>query len=350
MRKLIVGMMVAAFALGAFCEDNNPLIVSDNLFGSIKLDTKSEFTMVAAPFEGFASQFEDSKVDLTQTSVANTILVRDVVAVEKLIDTDTLSVFNPAATDDKTEFDNYIARMAQVKIGKVTYSYMEWLASMWFEEETMISHKFDDPDKRLVPTGSGVFIGRDVDKIPSNGFSIYAYGQIPMSFPYDQDVVVSVGKTMLSAPGELAYKAINLNEITWNGGVVGLSTWDYESDEYTEEDFGFPEVIWIDSLPKNADTILCYDPKGAANALQSRIEFVYHTGKKKWYRRSTKNSYIASANENDAVIPAGSAFWYVKKSGSDVTFKWPSAVSVAEAGDSSGDAGGNGDAGNTTNP
>ena len=65
MKKLIMGMMVVAGAFAAFCDntaaqpvDPNPLIVSQNLFGSIKVDTKSEFTMVAAPFEGFASQFD----------------------------------------------------------------------------------------------------------------------------------------------------------------------------------------------------------------------------------------------------------------------------------------------------
>ena len=310
MKKLIVGMMAAAFALGAFCEgeDNNPLIVSDNLFGSIKLDTKSEFTMVAAPFEGFASQFEDSKVDLTQTSVANTILVRDVVAVEKLIDTDTLSVFNPAATDDKTEFDNYIARLAQVKIGKVTYSYMEWLASMWFEEETMISHKFDDPDKRLVPTGSGVFIGRDVDKIPSNGFSIYAYGQIPQSFPTDP-IEIGTGKTMLCPPGELAYADVDLNkDVTFGGDIIEVSG-------------RVGTVNGVPALRPTTDSLAGAD----------RIKFYRCTGVKAqectlyrcnnvWY--GFEGTTTARGYANLAVIPAGQSFWFIKGGSGTATLQW----------------------------
>ena len=227
MKKLMIGMMATAFASVTF-GDVTPALVSENFFGSIKVDSKAEFTLVATPFEGFASQFEDSEYG---TPSSNNILVRDVVAVEKLYPNDTLSIHNPQATDEKEEFHNYIARKAKVKVpGVGTVEYMEWLASMWFEEDSMTSHKFPDPELRLVPVGSGMFVGKDpsnmtADKLNKDGiFSIYAYGQIPQSYPYDEYVNVKVGKTMLSGPGELAYNEIKLNDIKWEGGVIGMDT------------------------------------------------------------------------------------------------------------------------------
>lgn len=308
MKKLIVGMMAAAIAFGAFCEDtaaqpadNNPLVVSDNFFGSIKVDTKSEFTMVAAPFEGFASQFDEG------AAVPNAILARDVVAVEKLNPTDTMSIFNPTATDDKEEFDNYIARKASVKIGKVTYEYMEWLASMWFDEETMTSNKYPDPDVRLVPTGSGVFIGREVNSLTSDGFSIYAYGQIPQSFPAGP-IEIGAGKTTLCPPGELAYADVDLNEdVTFGGNIIEVSG--------RTGTMGGRQVLRVSTgATANADRIKYY----TFNSVKAEECTLYRCGGV-WYG-FVGTSQIGYADL--AVIPAGQSFWFLKGGEGTATLQW----------------------------
>lgn len=309
MKKLIVGMMAAAIAFGAFCEntaaqpaDNNPLVVSDNFFGSIRVDTKSEFTMVAAPFEGFASQFDEG------AAVPNAILARDVVAVEKLNPTDTMSIFNPTATDDKEEFDNYIARKASVKIGKVTYEYMEWLASMWFDEETMTSNKYPDPDVRIVPTGSGVFIGRDTNTLTTAGFSIYAYGQIPTNFP--STIELTQGKTPLSAPADLAYQPINVNEdITFVNGDVAEVTGGKTATVGQKRAFR-PNS----GATANADRIRFYKCSGAK---AQEVTLYRYNGV--WYA-FTGTSTLGYAE--DAVIPAGHAFWFLRNGEDTISLQW----------------------------
>ena len=309
MKKLIMGMMIVAGAFAAFCEDtaaqpadNNPLVVSENLFGSIRVDTKSEFTMVAAPFEGFASQFKGDPE-------ANAILARDVVAVEKLIPTDTMSIFNPDAADAKEEFDNYIARKASVTVGTgrnaVTYEYMEWLASMWFDEENMTSNKFPDPDKRLVPTGSGVFIGREVSSLTSEGFSVYAYGQIPQSFPAGP-IEIGAGKTMLCPPGELAYGDVNVNELSWA---------DVKPVTGTPIPMGTRKAVRVTaSSITNADRIKYYV---CDNAKATEYTLYFYNGE--WYRFTGGN--LLGYNDL-AVIPAGQSFWYVRSGEGTAKLQW----------------------------
>lgn len=341
MKKLVMGMMVTAFASVAF-GDVTPAIVSENFFGSIEVKSKSEFTLVATPFEGFASQFKDSEYG---TPTSNNILVRDVVAVEKLYPNDTLSIHNPQATDEKEEFHNYIARKAKVKVpGVGTFEYMEWLASMWFEEDSMTSHKFPDPELRLVPVGSGMFVGKDpsnmtADKLNEDGtFSIYAYGQVPQSYDYEQTISLGVGKHVLSAPGEMAYNKIKLNDLNWDGDIVGLKNVTIIENPALEQAFGTSKIIRLDGISNDADMIVTYDPYGVANSIKSRIEFVNCDGK--WYRKHPEYSNIAYGDEAEAEIPAGQAFWFVKQKSGTVTFSWtPAAPAPVTDGASAGDVG-----------
>ena len=219
------------------------------------------------------------------------------------------------ATDDKEEFDNYIARKASVKIGKVTYEYMEWLASMWFDEETMTSNKYPDPDVRLVPTGSGVFIGRDTNTLTTAGFSIYAYGQIPQSFPAGP-IEIGTGKTTLCPPGELAYEPIDLNNDDPENGVV--VTFDGAVAEVTGGrvgTMGGRQAFRPSSgAAANADRIKYYICDGA-----KARECTLRRYKGVWY------GFIGSSEmgyADLAVIPAGQAFWYLKSGEGVATLQW----------------------------
>lgn len=318
MKKLTMGMMTAALALAAFCEVT-PALVSENFFGSIKVDSKSEFTMVAAPFEGFASSFDDD------AEHANEILARDVIAVEKMLPNDTMSLHYPESKNAFEEFHNYIARQGKYKIPGTTQTvtYMEWLASMWFEEETMTSHKFPDADVRLVPVGSGVFVGRDEGNSPAAGFSIYAYGQIPLSFDYAQTIELKKGKTILSGPGELAYAPIDVSKLEWGEGINEIKAgeeYDPLEDGYTEEEaiaeYGGVDVLFVDDKG-SADSIVYYDTQTGNQVSLVRFN-------KRWYK--LVDAFTGIADEGKVVIPAGQAFWFLRNGDSPVTVKWPTAT------------------------
>lgn len=321
MKKLIMGMMVVAGAFAAFCDntaaqpvDTNPLIVSQNLFGSIMVESRSEFTMVAVPFEGFASQFEDSSFG---TTTPNAILARDVIAVENLATNDTMSIYYPLAEDKKEEFHNYIARKGRVKVGKEYYEYMEWLASMWFDEETMTSNKYPEPDARLVETGSGVFVGRDKGNLTQDGFSIYAYGQVPMGYDYTQTIVLKEGKTILSGPGELAYDQLDLNAFTWEGVSKSDLTGTERSGSRVFDRYGVNKVLMVDTISENADCITTYTTDYAVNTLSNRKDYYRYNGK--WVRMI--NETVASLDD-DAFIPAGQSFWYLRNTTGNASMKW----------------------------
>lgn len=321
MKKLTMGMMTAALALAAFCEVT-PALVSENFFGSIKVDSKSEFTMVAAPFEGFASSFDDD------AEHANEILARDVIAVEKMLPNDTISLHYPESTNALEEFHNYIARQGKYKIPGTTQTvtYMEWLASMWFEEETMTSHKFPDADVRLVPVGSGVFVGRDEGNSPAAGFSIYAYGQIPQSFDYTQTIKLKKGKTVLSGPGELAYEPIDLNKLVWDVTTDEVTGTERSRASYAEIYPGVTNILVGIDTPATSDFIAYYDAE-----TQEQREFLRYKGR--WLR--VLEDGIAS-REDDAVIPAGMSFWYVRNSTTgSASIKWT--IETSDASDDTGD-------------
>lgn len=302
MKKLIVGMMAAAFALGAFCEgeDPNPLIVSDNLFGSIKVDSKSEFTMVAVPFEGFASQFSGA-------AVPNSILARDVIAVENLNAPDTMHIFKPAEKDgDVDSYHNYVATWGTYRVGAAYWSYLTWGASVIFDDENLEAEKTPNADVRLVPVGSGVFIGRDAENHPEEGFSIYAYGQIPQSFDLSEAITIKEGtKRVLSAPGELAYKRVDLNSLDWG---------DTEFQEVTGRAIGERLI----GLGGTSDSITYFDTDS-----QKQWSFVRYGNK--WVKRLGalgEQGYNTVSLVDDAIIPAGLSFWYERNSSGDASLTW----------------------------
>lgn len=317
MKKLTLGIMAVAFALGVFGQigDNNPLIVSDNAFGSIKVDSKSEFTMVAAPFEGFASQFESSAVN-DGKPVANAILARDVIAVENLSSSDTMHIFKPAdqtIEGDVDDYHNYIATWGTYRVGASYWSYLTWAASVIFDDTNLNADKTPNASDRLVPVGSGVFVGRDASNNPNEGFSIYAYGQIPRSFDLSQAITVTIKagtKSILSAPGELAYLPVNLNALDWGDNTT------------------FNEVTGIErsgrliGIGGTSDSITYFDPDN-----QKQWSFVRY--KNMWRKRRGalgEQNYNSLSLEDDAIVPAGLSFWYEREASSgDASLTWKKA-------------------------
>ena len=327
MKKLIIGMMAAAFALVAFCEgdDNNspivsdsnpnPLIVSDNAFGSIKVNTKSEFTMVAVPFEGFASQFEDGNAK------PNQILARDAIAVEMLNHQDMMSIRKLDSTDPKEEFDNYFASFNTWMVGRQTYAAMSWSTSGWFTQENLNSYAAPEANMRLVNIGSGVFIGlgetsknylRQVATTEDDPYyHIYAYGQIPQNFNYTAENELKKGKTMLSPVGERAYSPVDLNKLNWRGDFTEVSGTERTNERFVAE-YGAETILTGISTPETTDYVVYFDTEK-----QEQREFVRYKGR--WIRIAKPG--IASL-ANDAFIPAGQAFWYLRKANESAYMAW----------------------------
>ena len=316
MKKLMLGMMTAVLALGAFCEVT-PALVSENLFGSIRIDSKSAFTMMGVPFEGFDSQYEDN--EYISEPQPNKILVRDVVSVERLARQDTMSIFDPNATQKEAEYHNYNIR--QQKMGSQTFKF--WVASSWFDEDTMLQIPYPEPEERLIDVGSGIFIGRHSSNNPAAGYSVYAYGQIPQSFDFDKTYTLNKGKTVISAPGEMAYTPLNVNKMTWEGAInavpgdfldceeYGLTPQDV-ADIFGEEYRDFTEFLLIDSIPPSADSIIYYDP-----ITGKEVDLVYFGTR--WFKKIDQNTGVC--DDSLAVIPPGLAFWYLRGGDTPVTMK-----------------------------
>ena len=316
-----MGMIAAAFAQVAF-SDVTPALVSENLFGSIRIDSKSAFTMVGVPFEGFAAQFEDN--EYYSEPQPNKILVRDVVSIDTLAPKDTMSIFDPDATSKEAEYHNYTLR--QQKFGTQTFKF--WVASSWFDEQIMQQIPYPEPDERLIEVSSGIFIGRNSSNNPANGYSIYAYGQIPQGFDYGKAITLEKGKTIISAPGEMAYTPLNLNSLEWSGEINAVKGERIDCEEYglTPEDvadiFGsayqdFTEFLIIDSITSKDDSIIYYDPETG-----NEVDLVYFEDS--WYKKIDENTGVR--DESMAVIPPGQAFWYLRGGDTPVTMKWSKAT------------------------
>lgn len=346
MKKMIIGMIAAVIAQVAFC-DVTPALVSENLFGSIKVssitidpdkegDNLREYAMVAVPFEGFASSFDFYDVEVRP----NTILACDVVSVDRLQDGDIMSIFNPNLLPDANgqidrtkEFDTYVANWNK------RYHVMLWDAVGWFDVEKMSYFTYTDPEERYVEVGTGVFVGREAQS-QIQKYDVYAFGQIPSAFPYDEYITLKKGKNMLSAPGEMAYKDVNINKsLEWSGTinpVQGLvdDLSQFIDDEYSEEDlkadFGIPEectsldYLSITSWPDNADIIAYYDLKS-----QKEVQMVYFDGS--WFRLIDAVSGIR--DDKAVVLTAGQSFWFVKGGDSELKVRWKNPASQISVGD-----------------
>ena len=317
MKKLMMGMMVTAFASAAFC-DVAPALVSENLFGSVRIDSRSAFTMVGVPFEGFAGQFEGN--EYYSEPQPNKILVRDVVSVETLDPKDTMSIFDPDAPQKEAEYHNYTLR--QQKFGAQTFKF--WVASSWFDEEVMQQIPYPEPEERLIDVASGIFMGRNSANSPASGYSIYVYGQVPQAFDWGQTYTLEKGKTILSAPGEMAYAPLNLNSLEWGGKINAVKGERIDCEEYglsaddVEEMFGaayrdFTEFLIIDSVTASDDSIIYYDP-----GTGDEVDLVYFDGS--WYRKIDENTGVRDASLS--VVPPGQAFWYLRGGDTPVTMKW----------------------------
>ena len=144
----------------------------------------------------------------------------------------------------------------------------------------------ESPESLKVPTGTGVFIERKDTSKP-----ICVYGQVltntTASTTFGSDL------TLVSAPSTKAMAQIDLNALTWSGvGDVTVSTTTSGKrivTSYTNADFIYYR-----------------------NAANKVIRFYHYNGK--W------GTVSGTWKDADAVIPAGTAFWYMNHGSASVAW------------------------------
>ena len=132
-------------------------------------------------------------------------------------------------------------------------------------------------------------------------YSVYSYGQVPEN--YTKTVSLPAGKTLVCPPGANALKPFNLNDATWKDVTMSTATFSSSSEKVRK--FGTA-----------GDMIQFRDP---ATGLLKQFYYIIPKG-----GSSGKWSVVAATKPVDgdsAVIPAGTAFWYVSKGSASVT--WP---------------------------
>lgn len=240
-------------------------VVSANLFGALTVNAGTATNaFVAVPFGAFG--IGDA-----------TITAADIVQAATLSAGDKMYVWNGAeGTSQKYEVYKVDANGAwAVEEHKVTVAV-----------NGTVTEGSELPESLKVPTGTGVFIERKDTSKP-----IYVYGQVLTNMT--ATTTFETGLTLVSAPETKAMDAIDLNALTWSGvGDVTVSTTTSGKKivtSYTDADFIYYR-----------------------NAANKVVRFYHYNGK--W------GTVSGTWKDAEAVIPAGTAFWYMNHGSASVAW------------------------------
>ena len=261
---LVCGFARPAWAADPVASVTNK-VVSANLFGALTVNAGSATNaFVAVPFGAFG--IGDVK-----------IAAADVVQAAALSAGDKMYVWN-GAEGTSQQYDVY-----EVKDGKWTVAKKVTVAANGAQSEGSTS-----PDSHLVDSGTGIFIERQDTSKP-----ICVYGQVLTNTT--ATTTFGAGLTLVSAPETNAMAQVNLNALAWNGvGAVTITTTTSGKK--------------IVRSCANADFIYY---RNAAN----KIVRLYYDGSK-W---GTVSGTWKEAGD-EAIIPAGTAFWYMNNGSASVTW------------------------------
>ncbi len=242
-------------------------IVSANCFGAISItDSAAATAFVAVPFGAFG------------TSDAP-IAAADVVQAASLSEGDKMYVWNGAAgAEQKYEVYKVDANGTWVVDDK----------KVTVAANGTVTVGSESPDSVTVPTGTGVFIERKDATKP-----IFVYGQVLTNTV--AETTFASGLTLVSPPSTNAMASVDLNALKWTG--VG----DIETKTTTSG------MVIVKSYA-NADFIYY---RNAANAI---VRYYHCNGK--W------GTVVGTWKEAEAVIPAGTAFWYSKNGAGETKVTW----------------------------
>ena len=261
---LVCGFARPAWAADPVASVTNK-VVSANLFGALTVNAGSATNaFVAVPFGAFG--IGDVK-----------IAAADVVQAAALSAGDKMYVWN-GAEGTSQQYDVY-----EVKDGKWTVAKKVTVAANGAQSEGSTS-----PDSHLVDSGTGIFIERQDTSKP-----ICVYGQVLTNTT--ATTTFGAGLTLVSAPETNAMAQVNLNALAWNGvGAVTITT--TTSGKKIVRSYANADFIYY---------------RNAAN----KIVRLYYDGSK-W---GTVSGTWKEAGD-EAIIPAGTAFWYMNNGSASVTW------------------------------
>lgn len=233
-------------------------VASANVFGAIAItDSMATNAFVAVPFGAFgAGDAQIAAADLVQAAA--------------LSEGDKMYVYN----GEVGSYDVYVvANGAWTVANKVTVA----------ADGTFTPGNVASPAERKVAAGTGVFIERkDVSK------PIYVYGQVLANAA--AETTFGSGLTLVSAPSTNAMAAVNLNALTWSG-VTDATGRQLSSGKIVLKDLSGADYIYY---------------RDAGNVVRR----FYHC----------KGTWCTTSGSSEAIVPAGSAFWYMNNGSAKVTW------------------------------
>ncbi len=275
MKKISLVLACSALCAAAFAEADTITTASANTFGAVKIVSKvtgaDNYTYVAVPFE----EFPDANAS-SNKRLYNGIIIPG------LCSGATMSIY--AGGD---AWRGYVSDGAS------------WSAASAGSGEGGTTSDSPASGSNYADVGIGVFWNPGA-MAEQNSYSVYSYGQVPEN--YTETVSLPAGKTLVCPPGANALKPFNLNDATWENVTTSTATFSSSGN--------------VRKFVSAGDMIQFRDP---ATGLLKQFYYIIPKGES-----SGKWSVVAASkpvNGDSAVIPAGTAFWYVSKGSASVT--WP---------------------------
>ena len=298
MKKISFVLACAAFGAVAFAGADTFSTASVNTFGAIKITSKvsgtENYTYVAVPFE----EFSTVGVAGVETPSANTRLIDSVILPGLCRNGSTLSIYSLSG------YEGLWTGYTAFSFMKKGVSVDAWTPAQVTQAGEGTAVDSPEPDEAYVNVGSGVFwnpgaaaLGENPEYVPP--YSIYSYGQVPMN--YTKQVSLPTGKKLICPPGANALKPFNLNDAEWTG--VTASTFRLSGTN-------------VRTVLSVGDLIQFKDP---LTGITKQLYYATVPGgtAKQWGVVNMMQPFDVNA----AVIPAGTAFWYVSKG--NATLIWP---------------------------
>lgn len=267
MKKCLFALVLMSI-LVAQAEESEGSVLSTNTFGVLKVSSSCTNTIIAVPWADYSKDI-DNPPEITATNLVKT---------SNLKKGDTILAYDG---------DKYDAWELDADGGK-------WVATkMW----TTLG-----PDEDGSTTSATAFIKRGkafwlvrkgadtrVDK------AIYLYGQAATN-----DVEVEVASGSVTAPTSMLIANPFAFDLNLNGGLVATSgSIQYDTKKYTEGDaITFP------------------------NGNTGKLTVCYYDGSEWYYNKTTQSGRsITTTKKTDAVLPAGTGFWYGRRGSGELKLK-----------------------------
>ncbi len=298
MKKISLVLACAAFGVVVFAGADTFSTASVNSFGAIKISSNvtgaESYTYVAVPFEEFATGDEN------EVSPANKRLIDGVILPGLCRNTSTLSIYSlPGYAGLWSGYTAYSFMKKGVSVDAWTPAQVQQASG----EGTAVDSP--EPSETYLDVGSGVFWNPGASALEENStyvppYAIYTYGQVPKN--YTKKVSFSLGKTLVCPPGLNALKAIDLNDLEWS--------------EVTTTSVTFSSSGNVRRINSTGDMIQFKHPVSGATT-----QLYYTTLKDGTTKKWCTVVSTQQVNLKAAVIPAGTAFWYISQGTASVV--WP---------------------------